>query len=148
MHPTATVDAYIAAQPESVRPLLESLRAIARQAAPLAEERVSYGIPTLWQGGNLFHFGAAKAHIGLYPGPAAIAAFASELVGYKTSRGTIQVPFDRPLPPDLIVQLVQFNLRVAQEHAKARRSPSGKAPRAAVASFAYPSSSSGGGSNA
>ena len=52
-------------------------------------------MPTFWKGRNLIHFAAASKHIGLYPGPDAIVAFAERLKGYKTSKGTVQIPLDR-----------------------------------------------------
>ena len=63
-----SVDEYLARQPEDIRPELEQMRDILKRALPDAEERISWSMPTLWQGHNLIHFAAAKHHIGLYPG--------------------------------------------------------------------------------
>jgi hypothetical protein len=60
--------------------------------------KMSYGIPTLALGKNVFHFAAFKAHIGLYPGAAAIEVFAAALAKYKTSKGAIQIPLDQEIP--------------------------------------------------
>ncbi len=72
-----SVDEYLARQPEDIRPELEQMRGILRRALPDAEERISWSMPTLWQGHNLIHFAAAKHHIGLYPGDAAVRHFKS-----------------------------------------------------------------------
>ena len=68
-----TVDEYIARQPDGVRPELLQVRDALRAALPNAEERISWGMPTYWQGRNLIHFAANKHHIGLYPGAEAVA---------------------------------------------------------------------------
>ena len=115
------VDAYIAAQPEAVRPLLDAVRATLRTAAPEAEEKLSYGIPTFYQGGNLVGFGVAKQHLGLYPTPSAIVAFGAELAPYAHSKGAVQFPFDSPLPHDLIARIVQFRVAQNVERATAKR---------------------------
>lgn len=56
-------------------------------------------------------FGAFTSHIGFYPGVAAIAAFRKELAPYKTAKGSVQFPFDEPLPLDLIARIVKFRTR-------------------------------------
>ena len=105
-----TIDAYIAGFPEAVRAKLQAIREAARAVVPQAEERIAYGIPTLKQGKNLFHFAAFANHLGLYPGSAALEVFAPELGAFKTAKGTIQIPLDAPLPLDLVERLVRFNL--------------------------------------
>lgn len=76
---------------------------------PQAEQTFAYGIPTYKLAGrNVVHFAAFKNHISLFPGPRAVAAFRSELAAYKTSKGTIQFPADRPLPLGLIRKIVRF----------------------------------------
>lgn len=111
-----TIDAYIAAQPESVRDILRRTRKAIAQAAPGAAETISYGMPTFKLGRNLVHFAANKAHLGFYPSPSGIEAFATELAGYKSSKGAIQFPFDQPVPYDLIEKITRF--RVAEEAAR------------------------------
>lgn len=105
VEPPQTIDAYIAAQPESVRPLLNQIRNTLRKALPDAKERISWRMPTFWQGHNLLHFAAFKKHIGLYPGEQAVAFFSDRLTGYKTSKGAIRFPCDRPIPFDLIAEI-------------------------------------------
>ncbi len=65
-------------------------------------------MPTYWKGQNLIHFAAQKKHIGLYPGGEAAAVFADELQDYDVSKGTIRLPYDRPLPAELIAKIAQW----------------------------------------
>lgn len=88
-----TIDDYIASQEERKRPHLNFIREILRTSLPQAEERISWSMPTYWKGHNIVHFAATKNHIGFYPGPAAVAFFSEELKKYKTSKGTIQIPY-------------------------------------------------------
>lgn len=97
-----TIDEYIEAQEETIRPRLHEIRAVIRGAIPEAEETISWSMPTYRKGRNIIHFAAARKHVGLYPGEEAVARFAEELDGYEVSKGTIRLPYDRPLPEDLI----------------------------------------------
>ena len=87
-----TVDEFIDAQEERVRPKLREIRAILRAALPDAEETISWSMPTYRKGRNLIHFAASKKHLGLYPGGEATAVFAEELAGYDVSKGTVRLP--------------------------------------------------------
>lgn len=78
---------------------------ILKSALPNADEKMSYGMPTFWHGRNIIHFAAFKRHIGLFPGGEATSVFAEELRGFKTSKGTIQLPDGQPLPTDLIEEI-------------------------------------------
>ena len=104
----ATVDEYIEAQEESLRPKLRELRAILCAALPEAEERISWSMPTWWKGQNLIHFAAAKKHIGLYPGGEATTVFAEELTDFDVSKGTIRLPWDEELPAALITKIARW----------------------------------------
>lgn len=106
-----SIDAYIERFPPRVRTILESVRKAIASEAPLASETIKYGIPTFVYRGNLVHFGAYVSHIGFYPTPNAIRAFADELSGYKTSRGAIQFPLDQPMPLSLIRKIVAYRVR-------------------------------------
>ena len=97
-----SIDEYIAAQPEELRPRLESVRNTIREAIPEAEERISWQMPTYWKGRNLIHFAAAKKHIGIYPGGEATGVFAERLKDYDMSKGTIRLPNNKDLPLELI----------------------------------------------
>src|ERR1044072_1019708 len=117
-----TIDEYIADFPRDVQPLLEKVRAAIRKAAPDAEEAISYQMPTFKQHGNLIHFAGYDRHIGLYPGSRPIEAFKDELTKYKTSKGTVQLPLDKPIPVGLIGKITKFCVtrNVEKAAAKAR----------------------------
>lgn len=120
---SAAVDEYIAAAPEAVRPLLESLRAAIKDAAPDAVERMGYGMPGYYLNGGLVWFGAYKNHIGFYPAPNGLDAFEAELSQYARTKGSVHFPLDQPLPLDLIERIVRFrrdeNLGKKQSRKKA-----------------------------
>ena len=103
-----TVEEYIAAQDEAVRPKLEEIRGILRAALPDAEERISWSMPTYWKGRNIIHFAASKKHLGIYPGDEATAVFTEELSDYDVSKGTIRIPYDQPLPEALIIRIAKW----------------------------------------
>ncbi len=104
------IDEYIAAQPSDVQPLLQSIRETIHAAAPDAIEKISWRMPTFWQGENLVHFAAFKKHIGLYPGGEAVGVFAERLTGYKTSTGAIQLPIGKPIDHELIADIVRWRV--------------------------------------
>jgi uncharacterized protein YdhG (YjbR/CyaY superfamily) len=118
-----TVDEYIALFAPETRQKLERLRALIRARAPEAVERISYRMPAYFHDGPLLYFAAFKEHIGLYALPSAIEAFASELGGYKTSKGTIQFPLDEDLPAGLIEKIVEYRLRENAERIVAPAKP-------------------------
>ena len=106
-----TIDDYISAFPEDARDALEQVRATIKKVAPGAEEAISYAIPTFkLRGKNLVHFAAFKNHIGFYALPSGNQAFAEALSGYKTGKGSIQFPLDKPMPLHLITQIVKFRI--------------------------------------
>ena len=114
-----STDEYIATFPKDVRKILEEVRATIRAAAPGAVEKISYQMPTFYLNGNLVHFAAWKDHIGFYPTPSGTSAFNREISIYKSSKGAIKFPLDRPMPLDLISRIVKF--RVAENMKKAGR---------------------------
>jgi uncharacterized protein YdhG (YjbR/CyaY superfamily) len=106
-----TVDEYIAAQADDVQAILRELRRVIREAAPEATERICMRMPTFDLNGKwLVHFGAFKKHVGFFPQPDGVAAFADRLTGYKTSKGTIQFPLNKPIPYDLVAEITQFRV--------------------------------------
>jgi uncharacterized protein YdhG (YjbR/CyaY superfamily) len=114
-----TVDEYLATLPTEQRAALQWLRRRIRDAAPGAEECISYGIPGFRLDGTLLvHFGAAARHCAFYPG-AVIESFKDELAGYDTSKGTIRFQPDKPPPAALIRKLVRA--RIARRTAPRRR---------------------------
>ncbi len=121
------VDAYIAGFPPEVQSRLEQMRQAIAKLAPGATETISYGIPTFKLHGNLVHYAAYANHVGFYPGGAGIAAFQEEIAGYKSAKGSVQFPHDRPLPIALVKKVVKY--RVAQNEAKAAEKAKPKARR-------------------
>jgi uncharacterized protein YdhG (YjbR/CyaY superfamily) len=114
-----SIDEYIATFPDEVQKILEGLRAAISSAAPEAQEKISYQMPTFFLKGNLVHFAAFKNHIGFYPTPSGIQVFEQELSGYKSAKGSVQFPINEPLPLDLIAKIVKFrvaeNLKVSKK---------------------------------
>lgn len=104
-----TIQEYIEEQEEPIRPRLNEIYAVIKKAVPEAEERLSWRMPTFWKGRNIIHFAPAKKHIGLYPGPDAIEAFADKLENYKTSKGAVRLPNDKPLPLELIAEIAAWS---------------------------------------
>ncbi|EGD45932.1 protein of unknown function DUF1801 [Ruminiclostridium papyrosolvens DSM 2782] len=107
--PPKTIDAYIAAQTEEVQPLLNQVRDTLRATLPNAEERIAWSMPTYWRKQNIVHFAAFKKHMGLYPGDKAVAHFSDRLTEYKTSKGAIQFPYNKPLPLLLIAEIAKWS---------------------------------------
>jgi uncharacterized protein YdhG (YjbR/CyaY superfamily) len=112
-----SIDEYIATFPEDTQKILEQIRATIKAAAPDAREKISYQMPTFDLEGNLIHFAAFKNHIGLYPTPSGTEEFKKDLSIYKVAKGSIRLPLDKPMPLDLIKQIVKF--RVAENLQKA-----------------------------
>lgn len=106
-----TIDAYIAQFPDSVQEKLQSLREMIKRVAPQATERISYGIPTFYLKQNLVHFAAFKDHMSFFPTAEPIEVFADELSAYKTSKGTIQIPLDVPLPLQLLEKITRYRVQ-------------------------------------
>ena len=109
-----TIDEYIAQFPEERRIILKKVRQTIRQNAPEASEKISYQMPCYWQGTSLIYFAAMKKHLGIYPTGSGITAFADKLTGYKSSRGAFQIPWDKPIPYDLIADITQFRVAMAK----------------------------------
>nr|WP_303869966.1 DUF1801 domain-containing protein [Acetobacterium wieringae] len=106
------IDTYIGQFPAEVQQILQEIRQVIKEAAPEAEEKISYQMPTFYLGGNLVHFAAYKKHIGFYPAPSGIEKFKQDLSKYKSAKGSVQFPINQPIPFDLIRKIVAF--RVAE----------------------------------
>ncbi|MCF2446121.1 DUF1801 domain-containing protein [Dyadobacter sp. CY345] len=104
------VDQYIAGFPPETQKLLKEMRKAIRDAAPDAEEKIGYGMPTLTLNGNLVHYAAYKNHIGFYPAPQGLEEFKEALSGFKGSKGGVQFPLDKPLPVDLIAKITKYRI--------------------------------------
>jgi uncharacterized protein YdhG (YjbR/CyaY superfamily) len=119
-----SIDEYIAMFPKEIQKILQEIRATIKAAAPEAEEKISYQMPTFTLNGNLVHFAAFKKHIGFYPVPTGIEKFKKELSVYQGAKGSVQFPLDKPMPYALISKIVKFrvmeNLKKAEIKGKKR----------------------------
>ena len=106
-----TVDEYLAGFPPSTKKMMQELRTAIKQAAPEAEEVISYNMPAYKLKGVLVYFAGYKGHIGFYPLPSAIEAFKKELAAYEQSKGTVRFPLDEPLPVKIVTKLVKFRVK-------------------------------------
>lgn len=106
-----TVDAYLSIFPEDIREVLERIRSIIMDKAPEAIESISYGMPAYkYHGKPLVYFAAQKKHIGFYATPTGHKAFKDELSQYKQGKGSVQFPYSKPIPFDLIGRIVEFRV--------------------------------------
>lgn len=105
-----TIDEYIASSPAEVRPVLKAVRNTVRNAAPAAEERISYRMPAFFLDGALVYFAAFKAHIGLYP-PVTDASLLPLLARYAGPKGNLRFPLSEPVPHALITRIVEARVR-------------------------------------
>ena len=119
-----SIDEYIGTFPEEVQKILEEIRATIKAAAPEAEEKISYQMPTFFLNGNLIHFAAFKNHIGLYPTPGGTEAFKRELSIYQGAKGSVRLPIDKPMPLKLISRIVKFRVaeNLKKSEAKSKKS--------------------------
>ena len=105
----ASIDEYIAAFPEDVQKRMEQLRRTIKAAAPGAGEKISYNMPTFTlKSKYLVYFAGWKNHIAFYGAPRGNPEFTEDLSAYETGKGTLQFPYDQPLPLDLITKIVKF----------------------------------------
>jgi uncharacterized protein YdhG (YjbR/CyaY superfamily) len=112
-----TIDEYIAGFPPEVQEILEKVRTAIREAAPGAEETISYQVPTFTLKGNLVHFAAWNKHIGFYPTSTGTEKFRNELSVYDGAKGSVRFPLDKPIPFDLIGEIVKFRVEENLERA-------------------------------
>jgi uncharacterized protein YdhG (YjbR/CyaY superfamily) len=105
------IDEYIKTFPKDVQGILEKMRQTIRKSAPNAVEAISYKMPTFKLNGNLVHFAAFRNHIGFYPTPSGIETFKKELSQYKSAKGSVQFPLDKPIPYKLVEKIVIFRVK-------------------------------------
>ncbi len=106
------VDDYIAGFPDHVRERLELMRELILREAPGATEEMSYGMPGYKLNKKpLVYFAGYEKHIGFYATPVGHSEFAEEFSNYKTGKGSVQFPLNKPLPEDLIVRVVKFRVK-------------------------------------
>lgn len=110
--PTQTnINEYIAAFPTQIQTILKKIRRTVHNAAPEAEEIVSYRMPAFRQDGILVYFAAFKNHIGLYPPVSGDAKIEKAIAPYAGEKGNLRFPLDQPIPYDLIERIVKFRLK-------------------------------------
>ena len=112
------IDEYIAGFPKDIQDILQNLRRVIHEAAPEAQETISYSMPAFKQNGILVYFAAFKDHIGFFPTSSGVSAFSKELAPYETSKGTIRFPLDEPIPVNLIKKIVKFRVRENRDKKK------------------------------
>ncbi|HYM00385.1 MAG TPA: DUF1801 domain-containing protein [Blastocatellia bacterium] len=115
-----SVDEYFSTLPQEARDALEIMRKTIKQAAPKAEEAISYNMPAFKYNGMLVWYAAFKEHIGFYPKASAMAAFKDELAGYRTSKGAIQFPLGKGIPVSLVKKIVKFRLKEDEQRESTR----------------------------
>lgn len=115
------IEAYIKGFPEPHRSRLHQIREAIKSAAPKAEESISYGMPGYKLNGVLVYFGGFTNHCSFFPaGNSAIQQFKEELKAYKTSKGTVQLPMDKPIPVSLIKKIVKARIKENESKLKAK----------------------------
>lgn len=120
MNNIKSVDEYIANAPVAVQEKLNQIRAAIKEAAPKAEEKISYGMPYYGYKGRMAYFRLAKNHIGLYVMPPIVEVFKNDLKKYQTAKAAIQFPLDQDLPIALIKKLIAARVKINDENAKSQ----------------------------
>src|SRR5512138_2936642 len=122
--PAANVDQYISAAPEQIRPILEDLRAAIRAAAPGAEERIRYRIPSYFHHGSLVHFAAFRDHASfIVVDRSVIDRFRDQLKGFGTTGTTIHIKPGRSLPAPLVEEIVRARMEQNERRGPSRQKP-------------------------
>jgi uncharacterized protein YdhG (YjbR/CyaY superfamily) len=115
------IDEYIASFSPDVQSILEKIRQTIREAAPGADEKISYRMPTFALKGNLIHFAAFKSHIGLYPPVKGDEKLQADTSRYQGEKGNLRFPLDEPIPFALIRRIVKFRVKEQLERAESKR---------------------------
>jgi uncharacterized protein YdhG (YjbR/CyaY superfamily) len=116
-----TTDEYLSTFTGTTRARLEEIRGIIKKAAPKAEEVISYNMPAYKIHGVLVYFAGYREHIGFYPTGAGIDTFQEELAAYESSKGAVRFPLDKPIPKNLVTQIVKFRSKQDAEKAKLKK---------------------------
>ncbi len=111
-----TVSEYIGQAAPEVKKKLKELRTILKAVTPGAAEGIKWGSPSFSYERILYTYAGFKNHIGFYPTPAALKAFAKDLAKYETGKGSIKFPLDRPLPKALIQKIARFRIKELREN--------------------------------
>jgi uncharacterized protein YdhG (YjbR/CyaY superfamily) len=107
-----TVDEYIAGFPKETQKVMKQIRITIRKNIPGAKEKISYGIPGYFLNDiYVIYFAGYKKHISFYPAPVGVEAFKKAFASYKTGKGTVQLPLDKPMPWSLITRIIKYRLK-------------------------------------
>jgi uncharacterized protein YdhG (YjbR/CyaY superfamily) len=112
----STISEYIDSSPKEAQEKLHQIRAILKKAAPNATETLKWGSPVFEEKRILFSFSAFKKHLNFMPTQSALEPFKDELAEYTTGKDTIQFPYDKPLPSDLILKIAAFRAKDVKEN--------------------------------
>jgi len=105
------VGEYISGFPAEIQEKLSKIRSLIFETAPQVSERINWGMPSYYLNGRtLFHFAGFKKHIGFYPTAEGVTAFSEKLLDYKTAKGTVQFSLNKPLPLDLIREIIIYRV--------------------------------------
>ena len=124
--PVKDVDGYISNQTDDIKAKLSKIRLIIKTTVPEAVEVISYKMPAYKYNGILAYFAAFKNHYSLFLSPKIIESFKEELKGYNTSRGTIKIPNDKPVPVRLVTKIIKAAAKQNLEKAEMKKGRSGK----------------------
>ena len=105
------VNEYIKGFPAGTRIKLTEMRKLIKKYAPDAEETIGYNMPAYRLHGVLVYFAGYKNHIGFYPAPTGVKTFEKDLAPYKTGKGSVQFPLDKPMPLGLITKIIQYQMK-------------------------------------
>ena len=105
------IDEYIGKFEPEIQKTLNEIRKLIKTEVPEATEKMSYGIPTFYLNGNLMHFATFKDHYSIFPSPTGIVAFDKLLAPYRTGKGTLSFPLDKPLPWDIIHKVIRIRVK-------------------------------------
>ena len=114
----ATIDEYIASFPPEIRTILEKIRQTIHQAAPKAQEAISYKMPAFTLNGTLVYFAAFKKHIGFYPPVRGDAKLAEAIAPYAGEKGNLRFPLNQPIPYALIAKIVKHRAKQNEQRKK------------------------------
>ena len=108
----ASVEAYLAALPDEERGALQELRETIASVVSDGAEAISWQMPSIkYRGRALVGYAAFKDHCSFFPmSGAVVEAFADELAGYETSKGTIRFDPKQPLPAALVKKIVKARI--------------------------------------
>lgn len=112
----STIIEYINSAPKEAQEKLNEIRAILKKVAPNATETMKWGSPVFEEKRILFSYSAFKSHLNFMPTHSALEPFKEELAGYKTGKDTIQFPYNKPLPAELILKIAAFRVNDVREN--------------------------------